>query len=95
MHWTEHPPAECDRGAVLAEIEQASGRSLSASDSLPDELIATVQALEREGCNLSCLLTWIYSDHPEAWSAPAFARWFRAWTVAKANFKELQREALQ
>jgi hypothetical protein len=74
MQWTEYPPGEPLRGAVRAAIEEASREPLGATDPLPDELIAVTQI---EGISLNLLRTWIYSHHPEAWSAPAFVRWAR------------------
>lgn len=66
---------EFDRVQVLAEVESASGRSLSANDPLPDTLIAHAQAL---GLLPAELRLWIY-DEPERgdWSAAALTEWAR------------------
>jgi hypothetical protein len=49
--------ANWDRAHVLQQIEEASGRSLSAGDSLPDSLIATAQAIGLQPHELG---VWLY-----------------------------------
>lgn len=46
-----------DRGHVLQQIEEATRQSLTASDSLPDSLIASAQALGLQPYELG---VWIY-----------------------------------
>jgi hypothetical protein len=73
------PPAErttlvlssWDRERVLQQIEEASGEPLSASDSLPDTLIATAQSI---GLAPHELGAWIY-DTPHEWQGSALASW--------------------
>lgn len=62
-----------DRAHVLQQIEEASGQSLSAGDSLPDSLIATAQALGLQPHELG---VWIY-DTPHEWQPGELAVWAR------------------
>jgi hypothetical protein len=67
-------PTSWDRGNVLGAIEEASGVSLSADDSLPDTLIAKAQELGLKPIDLKL---WIY-DHPEhGWTPEAMESWAR------------------
>lgn len=60
-----------DRETVRSWIESATGEGLSVSDSLPDSLVATAEAL---GLQTAELMVWVF-DHPVGASA-------RDWTTA-------------
>jgi hypothetical protein len=68
---TKPPLKTWDRAHVLQQIEEASGQSLSAGDSLPDSLIATAQALGLQPHELG---VWIY-DSPHNWQPGELATW--------------------
>jgi hypothetical protein len=76
MSW----PATWDRGSVLGAIEEASGVSLSADDSLPDTLIAKAQEL---GLIPVDLKLWIYDSPEHGWTPDALESWARRWLKAR------------
>jgi hypothetical protein len=66
---------EFNRQAILAAIEEAAGTPLASSDTLPDTLIATAQAL---GLTPVDLRLWIYDEPKRAdWSAGSLTAWAR------------------
>jgi hypothetical protein len=73
--------SEWDRAHVLQQIEEASGQSLSAGDSLPDSLIATAQAL---GLAPQELRLWIYDT--DRWQTGALVAWANRHHAGLAGF---------
>ena len=71
---------EFSRAAVLGAIEDATGRALSASDPLPDTLIAAAGAL---GLVPGELKLFIYDGPRDEWSIQALAVWARAYGVER------------
>jgi hypothetical protein len=62
-----------DRLAIMYAIEESAGVPLSATDPLPDTLIACAQAL---GLAPAELRMWMYDAHPrDDWSTASLARW--------------------
>ena len=79
-------PANYDRAAVLASIEDATGQALSANDPLPDSLIANAQAL---GLIPAELRMWIH-DEPKRgdWSLAALRQWAARYELGNAIAKD-------
>lgn len=69
-------PVEFDRSNVLGAIEEASGVSLSADDSLADTLIAKAQEL---GLHPVDLKIWIYDSASilRGWNPESLEEWSR------------------
>jgi hypothetical protein len=77
-------PVTWDRGPFLGAIEEASGQSLHADDSLVDDLICCAQEMRLSPMELR---EWIYDD-PESFSTEELTRWalrLKEFRAHKAN----------
>lgn len=74
------------RGAILAALEEASGRRISVINSHVDTLIVNAQEI---GMTPRELRTWIYDNcaRPD-WSAESLKRWARRYGFARNGGQE-------
>ncbi len=81
-------PAEFEREAIRNWLQDSSGVGLSVSDSLPDDLAATAQAL---GMTPAELRMYIFDEPRHEWTPAGLTAWARRNRCNRAELAKILR----